>query len=264
MSLFRKAALVIALATFAAGSATVAFADSERASGSLDLQAELRLRSNLGGCPPPPGVSECAARTAAGLAPGLGSVTESYEFLVGLGPPSCAPGLGRALGTSVRFVVAGKGEIHFALAEGGCISQVEPIYNQLQAYTITGGTGLYAGASGSGTVVRRLGDSTAAGRHGREAWTGTLQVSALEFDTTRPTLSGATSKTVRAAHGASTARVRFTVTAQDDRDGVVLVRCTPRSGSRFRIGRTRVTCEATDVSANAATASFTVTVRARR
>jgi HYR domain len=264
MRLFRKATLVIALATFAASSATVADAGSERASGLLDLRAELRLTSNLGGCPPPSGASECAARTGAGLISGLGTVTESYEFPVGLGPPSCPPGLGQALETTLRFVVAGKGEIHFALAKGGCIAQVEPIYNQIQGYTITGGTGLYAGASGSGTVGRRLGDTTATGRHGREIWTGTLDVPGLEFDTTRPTLNGATSKTVRAAKDAKTTRVRFTVTAQDDRDGAVPVRCTPRSGSRFRIGRTKVTCEATDGSANTAAASFTVTVRASK
>jgi hypothetical protein len=264
MNLFRKAALAIALATFAASSATVADAGSERAGGLLDLRAELRLTSNLGGCPPPSGVSECAARTGAGLVSGLGAVTESYEFLVGLGPPSCPPGLGQALGTTTRFVVAGKGEIHFALAEGGCVAQAEPIYNQIQAYTITGGTGIYAGASGSGTVGRRLGDQTATGRHGREIWAGTLDVPGLEFDTTRPTFSGATSKTVRAAKDAKTARVRFTVTAEDDRDGVVPVRCTPRSGTRFRVGRTRVTCEATDGSANTAATSFTVTVRARK
>jgi hypothetical protein len=263
VGLFRKAALVIALAGFAAISATVAVAGSERSSGRLDLRAELRLTSDLGGCPAPSGVSECAARTGAGQVSGLGAVTESYDFLVGLGPPSCPPDLGQALETTVRFVVAGKGEIHFALAAGGCIAQVA-IYNQIQAYTITGGSGLYAGASGSGTVERRLGEPTATGRHGPETWTGTLDVPGLEYDTAPPTFSGATSKTVRAAKGARTARVRFTVTAQDDRDGAVPAGCTPRSGSRFRIGRTRVTCEATDGSANTAAASFTVTVRARK
>lgn len=264
MSLFRKAALVIALATFAAGSATVADADSERASGRLDLRAELGLTSNLGGCLPPSGVSHCAARTGTGQASGLGTVRESYEFLVGLGAPSCPPDRGQALATTVRFVVTGKGEIHFALAEGGCIAQAEPIYNQIQAYTITGGTGRYAGASGSGTVERRLGEPTATGRYGKEIWLGTLDVPGLEFDTTRPTFSGAKSKTVRAAKRARTARVRFTVRAQDDKDGAVPVGCTPRSGSRFRIGRTRVRCKATDSSANTAAASFTVTVRARK
>jgi hypothetical protein len=245
-----------------AAGATAATGAADFATGELALMAELRLNSILGACSPPPGVSECAARTGSGLVPGLGAVTESYEF--GLGPPSCPVGSGEALASSSRFVVAGKGEIHFALAEGGCISEQEPIYNQTQAYRITGGTGIYAGASGSGTVERRLGGPTATGRHGTETWTGTLSVPGLEFDTTRPTLTGATNKTVRAAKHAKTARVRFTVTAQDDRDGVVPIRCTRRSGSRFRIGRTVVTCEATDSSGNTGRARFVVTVKRRR
>jgi hypothetical protein len=255
------AGLVVLLGAAGAAAATGA---SEFATGELALRAELRLNSNLGACSPPPGVSECAARTGSGLVPGLGAVTEKYEFPVGLGQPSCAVGSGEALASSNRFVVAGKGEIYFALAEGGCIAQEEPIYNQTQAYRITGGTGIYAGASGSGTVERRLGETTATGRHGTETWRGTLSVPGLEFDTTRPTLTGATNKTVPAAKDAKTARVRFTVTAQDDRDGVVPVRCTPRSGRRLRIGRTVVTCEATDSSGNTGRARFVVTVKRRR
>lgn len=44
----------------------------------------------------------------------------------------------------------------------------------------------------------------------------------------------------------------------------VAARCTPRSGAAFRVGRTRVTCTATDSSANTATAAFTVVVRKTR
>ena len=97
-------------------------------------------------------------------------------------------------------------------------------------------------------------------RRGRD-WTGALTVPGLEFDLTSPTLAGATNKTVRAKKGAKSARVTFKVTAQDGADGVVPVGCNPRSGSRFKIGRTRVTCSSTDSSANTAKASFTVTVR---
>jgi hypothetical protein len=86
----------------------------------------------------------------------------------------------------------------------------------------------------------------------------------LEFDLTPPTLSGATTKTVRAKKkGAKSARIAFRVTAQDDRDGARPVARTPRSGRAFRIGRTRVTCTASDTSANSAAASFTVTVQRR-
>ena len=95
--------------------------------------------------------------------------------------------------------------------------------------------------------------------------TETLRISVpgLDFDTTRPTLSGATRKTVRAKKGAKTARVTFKVTAGDDQQGAVPVSCTPRSGTRFALGRTRVTCSASDASANVAVARLVVTVLRR-
>ena len=70
-------------------------------------------------------------------------------------------------------------------------------------------------------------------RYGTETWTGTLEVPGLEFDVTRPTLTGATSKKVKAKKGAKSARVVFRVTAQDDRDGALPVSCAPRSGKRL-------------------------------
>ena len=51
MPLFLKVAIVIALATVAAGSSAAAVAGSERASGSLDLRADLRLTSNSAHAP---------------------------------------------------------------------------------------------------------------------------------------------------------------------------------------------------------------------
>jgi len=257
-----SAGLVVLLGATVAAAAT---GGSRFATSELALKAELSLNSALGACSQPAPGDECAARTGAGLVPGLGAVTEKYEFPVGLAPPACAQGDGKALASTNRFVVTGKGEIHFTLAEGGgCIAQAT-IVNQAQAYSITGGTGIYAGASGSGTVERKLGSDGYRGRNGTETWTGTLSVPGLEFDTTRPTFTGATNKTVRAAKGAKTRRVRFTVTAHDDRDVVVpVVRCTPGSGSRFRIGRARVTCEATDSSGNTGRTTFVVTVKRRR
>ena len=112
-------------------------------------------------------------------------------------------------------------------------------------------------------MTRALG-STEAGATGTETWTGTLTVQGLDFDVTRPTITGAANKVVRAKRGAKTARVAFSVTAQDDRDGALPTSCTPRSGSTFKPGRTRVSCSATDTSANTATAVFTVTVRKAR
>lgn len=90
------------------------------------------------------------------------------------------------------------------------------------------------------------------------------QIRSLTFDLIPPTLSGATAKTVRVPKKAKTARVTYRVTATDDVDGSVPVACQPRSGSRFKVGRTTVRCEATDSSANTAMAAFTVTVKRRR
>ncbi|MGY1669325.1 endo-1,4-beta-xylanase [Geodermatophilus sp. SYSU D00710] len=50
--------------------------------------------------------------------------------------------------------------------------------------------------------------------------------------------------------GAAGAKVSYTVTAGDTRDGAVTATCTPPSGSRFPIGTTEVTCTATDAAGN--------------
>ena len=54
--------------------------------------------------------------------------------------------------------------------------------------------------------------------------------------------------------------VTFSVSATDDKDGIVTPTCSPKSGSNFAIGKTTVTCTATDKVGNIATKSFTVTV----
>jgi hypothetical protein len=133
------------------------------------------------------------------------------------------------------------------------------VRNEPQAFTVTGGTGIYAGASGSGTVERSVSGGT-----GTETWTGTIVAPATEFDLTAPTLSGAVSKTVRAPKGAKRVRVTYGVTASDAVDGAVSAACAPRSGSRFPIGRTVVKCSASDSSANTANASFRITVKRAR
>jgi hypothetical protein len=180
-----------------------------------------------------------------------------------VGPPTCAAFLAKALAATGRLSVAGKGEITFALAEAErCVpSDAFPFpQNEPQEFTITGGTGPFAGAAGKGTVAAR----SIGGGIGSETWTGTLVVPGLTFDLTPPTLSGANAKTVRVPKKAKTARVTFKVTATDDVDGSVPVSCRPKSGSRFKVGRTGVRCEATDTSANTAMAGFTVTVKRRR
>jgi hypothetical protein len=256
MAILRTLLVAVALMAAAAPAASAPRA----AAASLDLHATFGLVSDGAPCPAglPPG-SDCRARTGQGVVPGLGDVKEEYTWVFAIGPPTCAGALAKPLATTGRLVVAGKGEIAFALADGAQCGEVEPVRNEPQDLTFTGGTGTFAGASGSGKLEAR----SILGGEGTETLTGTLAVPRLEFDLTPPSLSGATSKTVRVPKKAKNARMTFKVTATDAVDGAVPVMCQPKSGSRFKVGRTSVNCEATDSSANTAKASLTVTVKRR-
>jgi HYR domain len=257
----RWAVLGGSMAVVAGAELVVVPSSSPQAAETLTLRGTLSMVSLGIDCPAEAGgdASNCRARTGKGSFSGLGAVSETYIWAFKVGPPTCPSDLAKLLATTGRLVVAGKGEIHFALADGaGCID-VEPIRNEPQDFRITGGTGVYAGASGSGIVERTLGNG-----RGTETWTGTLVATEVKFDVTPPTLTGAKPKTVRAPKGAKSVRVPYTVTASDAEDGQVPVVCLPRPGSRFPIGRTVVKCSATDSSANTAAASFTVAVKAPR
>jgi len=261
----RPVGLAIALTLLVAGLAA-APTRSQPAASQLALHASLTLVSDRAGtCPPGSPLSlECPARTGDGPAPGLGAVTEAYSYFVHGGPPLCSGINVKVLGYPVRWSVANQGEIEFAVAEAPqCMVPSPAVESVTQSFTVTGGTGIYAGASGSGTVARSVREKSDGTFRGFETWTGRLSVPGLDFDVTAPVLTGATNKTVKAKKRAKSARVSFQVTAQDDRDGALPVTCAPRSGSRFRIGTTRVACTATDSSANAGTARFTVTVKRR-
>jgi hypothetical protein len=58
-------------------------------------------------------------------------------------------------------------------------------------------------------------------------------------------------------------KVVWTISGSDRVDGALVPRCTPSSGSSFRLGTTTVTCSVTDSSGQEASAKFTVTVRDR-
>lgn len=79
-------------------------------------------------------------------------------------------------------------------------------------------------------------------------------------DSTPPSLAVPEDLVVDAT-GPGGAVVSFTVTAADDVDGAVSVRCVPPTGSLFPIGSTTVACAASDAAGNEASASFDVTVR---
>jgi HYR domain len=240
--------------------------------GTLTLRAALRITGGLGTCAEGTAPTvECIPRRGQGSASGLGTISESYVYLIdGDTRTTCPAGATyfRVMRYPVQLVVAGKGSIDVLVeASPDCLVDASPnlaFLQATQAWTVTGGSGRYAGASGSGTVGRAVSQGAGFTHAGTETWQGTLVVPGLEFDVTAPVLSGATNRIIRIARGAKTTRVRFAVSARDDADGRVPATCTPRSGSRFGLGRTRVACSASDSSGNTATASFTVVVRHRR
>lgn len=245
--------------------ATTASAARTDASGALQVQATFAVQTAAVSCPNGTPQSElCYQRTGHADIPGLGSVTETYPLTAGDEDQyACIP-LSEG---PVTLTVQGKGEIDgtFAYPEDCNVP-----HGTAATFTITGGTGTYAGASGTGTFVNDIAadedntfDEDDPFRSPTDTWSISLDVSGLNFDLTAPVIHGAASKTVKVAKKAKFAAVKFAVTAQDAVDGSVPVACTPRSGGHFKVGRTKVTCTATDSSANTAKATFTVTVKRR-
>src|ERR1041385_2944049 len=148
----RLALSVLTTALVAAATVQVAsgVAKTDADMGSLTFDAVLAMTSTPGPCPPgsPPDADLCSARTGSGAVRGLGQVSETYTFFVQEG--DCD----RVLETTVRLEVAGKGELQLAVDRyrGECISSSLTLS---RAFTITGGSGIYAGASGGGTVSHR-------------------------------------------------------------------------------------------------------------
>jgi hypothetical protein len=93
---------------------------------------------------------------------------------------------------------------------------------------------------------------------------GVLDGAGTPLDDAAPELYVASNDAVTAQRGKKRARVRFTVFAADTVDGDLPVTCTPPSGSFFNVGRTKVTCSATDTSGNTGQKQFVVTVRRRK
>ena len=101
-------------------------------------------------------------------------------------------------------------------------------------FTITGGTGAFAGAAGTGTVKHDLYEGLPAS--GTDTWSGSVAVPGLEFDLTSPVLSGLVNKTVRAPKGAKRVRVRYRVTARDLLDGSIRPGANPVRAADSRSG----------------------------
>jgi HYR domain len=239
-----------------------------RAAGTLEFRFALRWTGSDRRCPlGTPVTIECYPHPGGPeLAPGLGLVSQSYLYFVeGSTAPDCVAGYNIA-DYPARLIVEGKGEINLLVKGIDTCLQGEPVdtvVTNVQSFTITGGSGVYAGASGSGEVSHVAHRLISGHPAGTDTWKGTLIVPDLEFDLVPPTIRGAANRIVRAPRGLTRVRVLYQVTAVDDR-GRATVACRPRSGSLFKVGRTRVICSATDTSGNRAAARFTVTVRPSR
>jgi hypothetical protein len=247
------------------GLVAAASAAASRAAGSDTLQlssAFLKGQSPnaLITCPSgAPANSQCWSIDSAGVVQGLGSVAESGVLIVDDVHTTCE----KWHGTPV-LTAAGKGTIQLSLQGPPCIS--DPNGNGASGVsmtlTVTGGTGPYANASGTGTDVTD--DASGIGLSGSDTLSGTITAPNTTFDLTPPVISVKVKKAIRAPKRAKRIRVHYAASALDAVDGAVLVKCTPKSGSKFKVGRTHVTCKATDSSANTATKRFTVAVKRRR
>jgi hypothetical protein len=160
-----------------------------------------------------------------------------------------------------QLVVKDRGTIFMSVAPSEvCAAEGVPSVSVSQAFTITGGTGDFAGASGSGVVSRS--NVTCCAANGTDNWDGTLSAPAFQVDLTAPTIKGAHNRLIHAPRGVKRVRVRYKVTALDDIDGALRPTCRPRSGSPFRVGRrTTVRCSISDRSANFSHAKFSIRVR---
>ena len=246
------AGLVLALGAVAVG--TAPGAQARRASldsSSLAIDSTLRMGFDLEGCPPgaPPGFCY-RSKPARSLIRGLGETVWNVELDIDRSDPAEQCSSWTLLSGSVS--AAGKGAVTLTGASEGC----QPFNRAGKvSITVTSGDGRFAGASGSGLLdFVEQAPYTAAVR-----LTGTLTVPGLEFDLRAPTISGVKNMTLATRRRA--VRVRYAITGRDEVDGSIPVTCTPRSGSRFKIGRTKVSCTAQDSSANMSAARFTVAVK---
>jgi len=267
-ALLACAALALALATTAVGA-------GEHATDSLNLRALFTVSTSQATCPASsPAGAACYAVHGSATIRGLGRVTDQHMIVTVGSVDGSNTACAHVSFSPDVMTIAGKGQIESSIT-------VAPGCNGIPTgFEVTGGRGDFAGASGSGTFQPDIvqegnwldngGDDTNPDGDDilfdwrNDTWAGSLSAGNYTFDLTPPVFSGTHSKKVTAPKGARRIHVRFKVHATDAVDGSVPVVCHPRSGSLFRIGPTRVTCSATDSSANEAAARFTITVKRRR
>ncbi len=245
------------LVAFAAG--TFAALPSAARADTLQLDSLFQAPFGQADCPPgAPATTFCYPASASPVVRGLGKTSMGWtieEDLTNLDRNCVHAAIAR-----LSIVVAGKGEIDLSARSEGCQPYPDP---QTLSYTVLGGSGAYAGASGSGSIVFLSHTEPPLPRAIKIRLSGSVDVPGLTFDTTAPVFVPVKSRVVSASSPRG-ARVRFSVRATDAVEGPVPASCKPGSGSLFRIGRTRVTCSATDGSGNTATTGFTITVKRAR
>jgi hypothetical protein len=261
--MFKRTLTLVGLATAALAWA-FALAPTTSAD-SASLQVAIPWHAVDASCPAGYSPStECHTRTGGPVAiPGLGFVSTSYVAALDVAPTGCPAGALKILSYPAQLMVEDRGAI--SITVGGsdtCANAGVPVLSVEQAYTITGGTGVFAAATGSGMVSRT--DVGCCPGHATDNWAGTISAPAFLQDLTPPTIEGAHKRVVRAPSHVNRVRVRYRVTALDAIDGALQPTCRPRTGSRFRVGRrTAVRCSVSDLSANFRRAKFTVDVRRR-
>ena len=259
--MFKRALTIVAILA-AASAALFAFAPATSAD-SASLQVSLQWRGGDAACPSGyPATTECHPHPGGPAAVrGLGFVSQSYSLAVDLAPAGCPDGTQKALAYPAQLNVKDRGKILLSVAASNtCAGFGVPLLSVAQSFTITGGTSVFAGASGSGIVTRsHVGCCPG---FGTDNWNGTITAPGFVVDLTPPTIKGAHNRVVHAPPTARRIRVRYRITALDAIDGALRPTCRPRSGSRFRVGRrTTVRCSVSDRSANLRRARFGVIVR---
>jgi hypothetical protein len=142
--------------------------------GTLNLRAQIAFVGQPAESPAGSSAAViCHSRTGEGVVPGLGRIAESYVILAD--NTTCTSAAYKILAYSARFSVEGKGDLLLSLAETPeCIPELA-VPRASQAFTVTGGTGIFVGASGSGTVTRVSGNPGARVT-GTDTWTRTVSV----------------------------------------------------------------------------------------
>ena len=123
--------------------------------GTFTVTMQVTIAANYRTCPPgtPADATGCFSRKGAADVRRLGRVEESWDPVVDETPASCGPASLRFLPSTARLTVSGKGAINVQVNGSGCLrfNPPSPVVGA-ETFTVTGGSGRFAGASGAGTI----------------------------------------------------------------------------------------------------------------